>query len=80
MKQRDSAPSVSRVRDVYLGIDLGTSAVKVLATSSLGRVLATARRPLDLVATTALMAEQDPHAWWTATCAAVREIASRLSS
>ncbi|MCA9317017.1 MAG: hypothetical protein KDB73_16135 [Planctomycetes bacterium] len=78
MKQRDSAPSVSRVRDVYLGIDLGTSAVKVLATSSLGRVLATARRPLDLVATTALMAEQDPHAWWTATCAAVREVVEAL--
>lgn len=80
MRRGEAPPRSGPEGDIYLGIDLGTSSVKVVATSALGRSLATARRPLELVATTALMAEQDAERWWQATVEALCEVLAALPS
>ena len=60
--------------DVFVGIDLGTSAVKVVAASAHGRVLARAKRKLELISPSPLAAEQSAEAWWQATVEALREV------
>jgi xylulokinase len=59
----------------YVGLDLGTSAVKGVVVSEDGRVCARAEKPLALEARAPLAAEQDPGAWW----GAAREVLSALS-
>jgi len=61
-----------------LGIDLGTSAIKLVAVSRKGRVLASAREPYATVATAVGQAEQDCHDWLKALRAAARRIRSLL--
>ena len=56
---------------MYLGIDLGTSAVKVLLLDEDDRVVAQADAPLEVDRLQPLWSEQDPHAWWRATNEAV---------
>ncbi|MGH2399750.1 MAG: FGGY family carbohydrate kinase, partial [bacterium] len=59
--------------EVILGIDLGTSAVKVLSVTAEGDVLGrgTASYPIHRIREG--WAEQDPESWWEATVGAVRE-------
>ena len=63
---------------MYLGIDLGTSAVKVCALGPDGAVAATASAPLDVAHPFDGASEQDCAAWWTATCAAVGSLEASL--
>src|SRR5512140_1706812 len=56
---------------MYLGIDLGTSEVKVMLVNEAGAVVATAGAPLEVSRPQPRWSEQDPEAWWTATLAAV---------
>lgn len=65
------APSPPPV-PVWLGLDLGSSSVKVLLAGEDGRILARCRRPLGLETPSALAAEQDPEAWWQATIEGIR--------
>jgi xylulokinase len=58
---------------LHLGIDLGTSAVKVLVQDADGRALARASRPYPTRAPKPGWAEQAPEDWWAATAAAVAE-------
>ncbi len=51
----------------FLGIDLGTSAVKALLVDDAERVLATASAPLTVMRPQPLWSEQDPDAWVQAT-------------
>jgi len=60
--------------DLLVGIDLGTSSVKVVATDLEGRPVARASRSYPVHTPAPGFAEQDPHAWWRATCAAVAEV------
>jgi xylulokinase len=62
----------------FLGIDLGTSAVKVLALSEDGKVLAKAKRSYPTATPEIGWSEQSPESWWTATTEATREIAAQL--
>ena len=62
----------------FIGIDLGTSACKVLAMDPRGRVLTSAVREYPVITARAGWAEQDPHVWWTETDAAVREVLAAL--
>jgi xylulokinase len=57
----------------YLGIDLGTSAVKALVIDEEGRTIAKASRAYPTTAPQQGWAEQSPVDWWTATCGATRE-------
>jgi xylulokinase len=61
------------------GIDLGTSAIKLVAVSRKGRVLASAREPYPTIATAAGQAEQNCEDWLKALRAAARRIRSRLA-
>ena len=58
----------------FLGIDLGTSAVKALLVDDDQSVLAEASAALDVQRPRPLWSEQDPEAWWQATDVAVRTI------
>lgn len=60
--------------DLLVGIDLGTSSVKVVATDPPGRPVARAARPYPVRAPAPGFAEQDPDAWWQATRMALAEV------
>src|SRR5215468_8868693 len=59
---------------MYLGIDLGTSALKALLVDDQQRVLAQASVPFEVSRPRPLWSEQDPEQWWTATQAAIAEL------
>ncbi len=63
---------------VLLGIDAGTSAVKVCAVSRDGRILAKAQRPIPVVTLQPLWAEIDLDRYWGLVCEAIREVAARV--
>lgn len=57
---------------MYLGIDLGTSSVKAVLVDEEQRVVAQESAPLEVERPRPLWAEQDPEAWWRATCAVLQ--------
>lgn len=59
---------------MYLGIDLGTSELKVLLVDDDQRIAATGRAALTVQRPRPLWSEQHPQDWWQATQAAVAEI------
>ena len=59
---------------MYLGIDLGTSGVKLLLVGEDQRPIAQASTPLEVQRPRPLWSEQDPESWWQATCAAIHEL------
>lgn len=61
-------------RKVLLGIDLGTSSVKVVLTDGSGRELARADAGYRLDAPAPGRTETDPGDWWRAVCQAVRTV------
>lgn len=58
----------------YLGIDLGTSEVKVLIMSEQGSVLAVAHSALTWEQPAPGWAEQDPASWWNAVIDACKQL------
>lgn len=58
----------------YLGIDLGTSAVKAVLVDEEQRVLGQESAALDVQRPRPLWSEQDPEAWWRATCAVLQRL------
>jgi xylulokinase len=69
---------VVKRRSCVLGIDLGTSAVKVVAVSQEGRVVATARESYSTITTCEGLAEQDCGHWLNALSRAAETIRSRV--
>lgn len=59
-------------KSAWLGLDLGTSAVKAVLCDSSGATHAAARVALVLDMPEPLAAEQDPQAWWSAAVQAIR--------
>lgn len=59
---------------LFLGIDIGTTGVKVLAIDEQGRVVAQAVREYPLHVPRSGWAEQDPEDWYQGTCEAVADI------
>lgn len=59
-----------------LGIDLGTSSVKVLITSPSGQPIGRGQAGYSTVHTSSGSAEQDPDSWWEATITAVHQAIS----
>ena len=64
----------------FLGIDIGTSAVKVLALSEEGTVVARARRSYPTKAPATNWAEQSPDDWWSAVVVATREVVASVGA
>src|SRR5215207_3932678 len=65
---------------MYLGIDIGTSAVKALLVDDAERVLAVESVPLAVSRPRPGFSEQDPESWVAATIAAVDALAARQGS
>ncbi|WP_147127598.1 xylulokinase [Shimia ponticola] len=63
---------------MYLGLDLGTSAVKAICIDG-ATILATASAPLDISSPQSGWSEQAPTDWWDATCAAIRMLGESIS-
>src|SRR5258707_8929078 len=59
---------------MYLGVDLGTSALKALLVDDHQRVVGEASVPLRSTHPQPLWSEQDPDGWWDALCRAVAEL------
>jgi xylulokinase len=59
---------------VYLGIDLGTSGVKLVLADEEQRVVAQAVAELTVSRPRPLWSEQDPESWWNATCQAMERL------
>jgi xylulokinase len=59
---------------MYLGIDLGTSAVKAVLADEEDQIVGQASAPLDVSRPRPLWSEQDPEDWWRACDAAVRRL------
>ena len=60
---------------MFLGIDLGTSELKLLLLSPSHRIEATAHAPLAISRPQPRWSEQDPHHWWQALDAAMGQLA-----
>ncbi len=58
----------------YIGIDLGTSSVKLLLMDGDGTILRTVSRSYPLSMPRSGWSEQDPEDWWQETCAGVRQL------
>ncbi len=65
---------------LFLGLDLGTSAVKVGLFDTEGRLLCRARRAYSLYTPRPGWAEQEPGEWWAATCEALRETLAEVDA
>lgn len=64
----------------YLGIDVGTSAVKAIVVDGRQAVLAETDVPLQISRPQELWSEQDPEAWWQAVQAAIGQIRAQAPS
>ena len=65
---------------MFLGLDLGTSAVKALLADSDGNVVASKSAPLSVQRPHQGWSEQDPESWWQATQQAVAELKHEVPS
>ncbi|MBN2829679.1 MAG: xylulokinase [Candidatus Cloacimonetes bacterium] len=65
---------------MYLGIDLGTTSVKLLIMESNGQIIRTLSKSYDLIFPRPGWAEQNPDEWWNATQQAIKEILLGLDS
>jgi xylulokinase len=63
---------------MYLGIDIGTSAVKAVLSDAAGAVVDQASAALEVSRPQPLWSEQDPADWWAATNAAVSGLQPHL--
>ena len=64
---------------MYLGIDLGTSSVKVVLLNDAQEVIGQNSQPLTVSNPKPLWSEQDPELWWQATREAMRQLKKQYS-
>lgn len=68
------------VRDLVLGVDVGTSGVGVVALDDAGRAVARADHPVPLLTPQPGWTEQDPAAWVAAAEAGLRDVAAEVGA
>lgn len=68
----------SAMTEAFLGVDAGTSGIKVCAFTREGRLVAKAHRAVPVVTPYPLWAEIDLDRYWAATADAIREVATRV--
>lgn len=64
-------------KSMYIGIDLGTSGVKVILMDEKQHIITTLTKPLTVSRPHPLWSEQDPEQWWQATDTAMRELSEQ---
>ena len=62
----------------FIGIDLGTSSIKVIVVDPAGKLLAVARSPMSIDVKRSGWSEQNPEDWWTETCSAIKQALSEI--
>jgi xylulokinase len=62
------------MKDVVIGLDIGTSSVKAAGFDQNGRLLVKASAPIVLHSPAPGWAEQEPGDWWVAVCTVLKEI------
>jgi xylulokinase len=62
------------MKDVVIGLDIGTSSVKAAAFNQNGRLLFMANAPIALHSPEPGWAEQEPKDWWNAVCIVLKQI------
>lgn len=62
----------------FIGVDVSTTASKVLVIDEQGRVIVVKGHPHELSTPRALWSEQDPDNWWEATSQALREVTQEI--
>lgn len=62
---------------ITLGLDLGTSALKLALVRDGSDIIASASRPLSVLRPAAGHSEQDPAAWWAAACEGLDELRAK---
>lgn len=63
---------------MYIGIDLGTSGVKSIIMSRSGEIMGTKTAELSVSRLNPLWSEQDPAAWWQATCQCIEGLGEKF--
>lgn len=63
---------------MFLGIDLGTSGVKIILLDELGNIVNTQQAPLSISRPFPLWSEQDPDDWWQATTSALQAMTKEV--
>ena len=63
-----------------IGLDVGTSGVKAVLTTPDGRILASAVADYPLLTPKPGWTEQEPDAWWTASCHVLSDLAAKAPS
>ena len=66
--------------DIWLALDVGTTAIKAAAYAPDGTCLASASRPTEVLREASGMAEQDPIAVWTAACACLSAVTRQIDT
>src|ERR1051325_11382170 len=61
-------------KQYFLGIDTSTTSSKALLIDEEGKVIAVASSPHTLQTPKPLWSEQDPHEWWQAVAASIRQV------
>src|SRR5207253_345068 len=74
IRQPDRARADLRVTEALVGLDVGTTAVKAVAISPDGEMLAAAEEGYPLSTPRPGWAEQDPEDWWRAAQAALARL------
>ena len=64
----------------FLGIDVGTSSIKVITVGPAGQLLASASSPMTVSVPRPGWSEQDPEDWWNGTCLAIRSVLADIAS
>ena len=64
---------------MYIGIDLGTSGVKVILLDEQGALVASHSEALQVFRPQPLWSEQDPESWWQATDRAMQALGAQHS-
>ena len=73
-------PEDADMRPIHLGIDVGTSGVKVLAVDDSGAIISSQTEHLDFDRPHAGWAETPPGRWWKATAAASRRLMDEIGT
>jgi len=63
----------------FLGIDLGTSSVKILVTNTNNEIVGESTREYDVFFPQDKWAQQNPEDWWTQTKEAIKDVVKKLS-